>query len=180
MPPTPLERDTPIREASSFSRSRPLSLHSLRRRVHGKLGKTVHPAGFLFIQHLCGIKIFDLRRQCHFWFVVSYKVMGAIPHTPARAASQVSGTVWPRGVTAPIPVMTTRLFSIMFNPFCGLNRHTAVYTQYLTGDVGGLIRGKEGHCPGHILRLPQPGHGNRLEHSFFCLLRQSGPSFLYQ
>ena len=29
--------------------------------------------------------------------------------------------------------------------------------QHLSGDIGGLVRGKEGHRPGHILRLPPDG-----------------------
>ena len=39
----------------------------------------------------------------------SKRVIVPIPLRPAKIASQVSGTVFPNGVTAPKPVMTTRL-----------------------------------------------------------------------
>ena len=42
-------------------------------------------------------------------------VMRATPLVPAFAAAHVSATEFPIGVTAPIPVITTRLFSITAN-----------------------------------------------------------------
>ena len=41
----------------------------------------------------------------------SYCVIGAMPHAPALTAAQLSGIVSPTGVTAPMPVITTRLLS---------------------------------------------------------------------
>ena len=46
-------------------------------------------------------------------FVVSKWVMGPTPHFPARMADQKVGISLPMGVTAPMPVITTRLFSIV-------------------------------------------------------------------
>ena len=43
-------------------------------------------------------------------------VMGAMPHTPSRTACQLSGQVRPKGVTAPIPVMTTLRRSMLSPP----------------------------------------------------------------
>src|SRR5699024_9027384 len=152
MPPTPLETHTPMRAVSSCSRSRPLSaMASAAAYMANWEKRSIRRTSFLS-STLVGSKFFTSAARETFWLEASYRVMGAMPHTPARAASQVSETVWPRGVTAPIPVMTTRLFSIMFNPFCGSNRHAAVHTQHLAGDIGGLVRGKEGHRPGHVLR----------------------------
>src|SRR6476620_11674784 len=46
--------------------------------------------------------------------VESKRVIGAAPLFPAFRFSQNSGIVLPRGVSAPIPVTTTR-FKVMFN-----------------------------------------------------------------
>ena len=45
---------------------------------------------------------------------VSNRVTGPMPFFPASSPSQKAGTLLPTGVSAPIPVITTRLVSIAF------------------------------------------------------------------
>ena len=61
-------------------------------------------------------KPFTSPARCTLYSVVSNFVMVPIPQAPFRTPSQNSSTVFPIGVTAPSPVMTTLLF-IPNSPF---------------------------------------------------------------
>jgi hypothetical protein len=75
-------------------------------------------SGLLTLHILLNIEVFTSQANLVLCREASNLVMGAAPLTPFLRLSQNSVTVFPKGLTVPTPVITTRLNSI--NEFSGL------------------------------------------------------------
>ena len=109
----PLETRVPQRQGSSFSMSSPLwAMASFAAARASWVKRSIRRASFLSIK-FSGAKSLTSPARLAFIPVVSNRVMGAMPHRPSFTPAQVSATFSPRGVRAPMPVITTRLFSML-------------------------------------------------------------------
>ena len=97
--------------------------------------------------------------------------MGPIPQVPAFTAAQLSATEFPTGFTVPMPVITTLRLSISFT---SSNGYAAVHAQHLSGDIGTLRRGEEGHRLGYLLRGAGAALGDGGQHGLPGLVGQGG------
>src|SRR5208282_113709 len=82
---------------------------------------------------------------------------------PASAMASARPSPWPAPVT--IAVLPSRVTpSVMLLPsVTGTAQDPAVGDELAAGRVGRFIGGEEGHQPGDLRRLGEPGEGQRLE-----------------
>ena len=92
------------------------AFHGLPGSHHSKLGEPPHPLCSLTVQHRLRLEVLDLCSQLD--LQPRWIILGDGPNAahPWRTASQLSWAVRPSGVTAPIPVITTRLLLIRSPP----------------------------------------------------------------
>ena len=109
MPPMPEPTRTPIRAALLSSMTSPESSTAMSADAIPYWVKRSILRTSLRSPHWEGSKSFTSQAKRTSWLAASKCVMGSAPLTPARAFFQNSPAVFPIGVTAPIPVTTTRL-----------------------------------------------------------------------
>src|SRR5262245_11436590 len=79
--------------------------------------------------------------------------IGAAPDWPSTRFVQNVSTSLPSGVTAPMPVITTRLRPLteaMLDP------QSAVHEQHVARDERGLVGAEKAYRSGNVLRRPEP------------------------
>ena len=116
--PMPLERMMPQRSraGSSFSMDSPLSFTASSAAATAIWVKRAIFLASRRSMTVSGSKFLTSPASLTLKLVVSKRVMGPMPQTPARALAQVSAAFRPMGFTVPMPVTTTLRFSIDDTP----------------------------------------------------------------
>src|SRR4051794_30102060 len=101
-------------------------------------------------------------------------VIGPAPDSPASRASHVVATSLPSGVSAPRPVITTRLrpLTLTARSPSRLHAEAAVHQKHFSGDEGGLVRAEEAYRACHVFRLSKAAERRVREHRLRRLLGQ--------
>src|SRR5919197_3902085 len=156
----PVATETPTRSVSGAICSRESS-SAMRGAAMIICAKRSIRRAFLCSSHFVGSKSLTSQAKWTANSEGSNALIGAAPLLPAVRFVQKVSASFPSGVTAPIPVTTTRLLPFVLK--VSSHPQAAVHEQDLARDERGLIRAEKTYRTGNVFRLPQAAEGGVLE-----------------
>src|ERR687887_784088 len=157
----PVATEAPTRSVSA-GMSRPESSSAIRAAATIICAKRSIFRAFRYSIHFVGSKSFSSQAKCTANSEGSNCWISAAPLCPAVRFVQNVSASFPRGVTAPTPVTTTRRLPFVLKAV-SLHPQAAIDKEHLAGDESGLVRAEKTYRTRDVFRLTETAQGRVLE-----------------